>query len=880
MLTGKYSSAITLLIFILLLLPSTALSQFIYQDEPAISVLTDIQEKTGYRFLYRESLLANLSISIDANRNSLIDEVRISLNKNQLRLIPDASGDRFIVLPVHLNANQTASEYVIEGQVVDSKTGDRLPFSSISWIADGETGGTAASVAGSFSIQLPADLTKLSLTASFIGYEKETISIYPNNAESIRDITFRLSPEFILGSEIIVTGSHFYNPQNSALSGLIRTDRFSPMGDANAVRALQVLPAVQPATAINDGLSIRGSAPDGFHLELDGMKIFNQSHLFGLLDSFNGDAIRNSGFFYGVAPADEHTPAGGKLVLTTKNGSLNDTESTAGVSNTGIRATINGPLSRGTSSWLISGRISTMDELSWFNNDKIIQWGLDVDRPRSDITNQEIINSNLVTPQGSDVRFFDFHGKIYHESAGGKRTIFSTYLGGDRTSHLATRITRSNSLQDRFKEIDVETSNRWNNFATSVQHQRFISDDIFSNTLFGISAYETRFSKDDFIYTNFIRNSESLQSIVFTSPLSNKSTMNRFKFNQTLNFNLWGLAAKSGLQAMFHRGEYLEESFDRPNFYGKTTSFQTDIFTHVDWQATTYLDISTGIRVHHYSNGGFLKSSPRFSARLFNNRMISLHTGYSKNYQFVNRISFKNAVTADLWILADADQPPTSADQFTAGLEFKPFENLLIKTDVYRKKYENLRLHELNTSSLSSTLSNTPWYFQNSGEASGLESLIRLSGSVFSLTQTHTFSTVKLQNDLLNNGDEFYAPWDRRHAFGTLLEIPVTQSISLHASYTLATGTVDFLPSEQLSSGERLPDYRRLDLSASYAADFGEKKASVKFSVFNVTDRQNTWYREYQPVIFNRQTLPAIRAELVDVYDLGIQPSFELKLNF
>lgn len=881
MLTGKYSSAITLLIFILLLLPSTAFSQFIYEDEPAISVLTDIQEKSGYRFLYRESLIANLSISIDADRNSLIDDIRKSLRKKQLRLVPDTTGDRFIVLPFQPEAaNGPASEYIIEGQVVDAQTGDRLPYSTVSWKTEKQTGGVAASAAGHFSLKLPADASELSITASFVGYEEESISIHPKNCEPLGDLTFRLTPEFILGSEIIVTGTHFYNPQNSALSGLIRTDRFSPMGDGNAVRALQILPAVQPATAINDGLSIRGSAPDGFHLELDGMKIFNQSHLFGLLDSFNDDAIRNSGFFYGVAPAHEHTPSGGKLVLTTKNGSLNEPESTAGISNTSIRGTMNGPISRGTSSWLISGRISTMDELNWFNNDKIIQWGLDVDRPKSDITSREIVNSDLVTPRGSDVRFFDFHGKLYHEATDGTRTIFSTYLGGDRTSHSATRITRSNSLRDRFEEIDVETSNRWNNFASSLQHQRFITDEIFSSTLLGLSAYETTFSKDDFIYTNFIQNSESLQTIVFTSPLSNKSTMNRFKLNQVFDFPLGSLAAKAGVQAMFHRGEYLEESFDRPSFYEKTTSFQTDLFTHLDWQATPYLDISTGFRIHHYSNGGFIKSSPRFSARLFDGRMISFHAGYSKNHQFVNRISFKNAVTADLWILADSDQPPTSASQFTAGMEFKPFENLFIKADIYKKQYENLRLHELNTSSLSNTISDTPWYFQNRGDATGLESLIRLSGPFFYLTQTHTISTVKLQNDLLNSGEEFYAPWDRRHAFGTLLEVPVTKRISLYASYTLATGTVDFLPSEQLGSGERLPDYRRIDLSASYIAELGGKQASVKFSVFNVTDRQNTWYREYQPVIFTRQTVPAIRAELVDVYDLGIQPSFELKLNF
>jgi hypothetical protein len=882
MLTGKYFSAKTLLIFILFLLPSTAFSQFVYDNEPAISVLTDIQEKSEFRFLYRESLLADIRLSLNADKQSIIDELKTGLSNHNLRLKADLAGSRFLVLPQqNTGSNRQKDTHEIRGQIVDSQTGDRLPYGTISWKLNGLKKGVSASGSGDFSFDIPLSVSEVTITASYVGYQKESITLNINNDILFEDVTFRLSPEFVVGSEIIVTSSHFYTPQDSTFVGLIRTDRFSPLGDGNAVRALQILPSVQPATAINDGLSIRGSAPDGFHLELDGMKIFNQSHLFGLLDSFNEDAIRNSGFYYGIAPAHEHAPAGGKLQLTTKNGSVNQLEASAGISNTSIRATLHGPVRRGKSSWLFSGRLSTMDELQWFNNDKIIQWGLDVNRPRSEIENREIINSNLVTPLASDVRFFDIHGKFYSEASDGSRTIFSAYFGGDRTSHAATRITSSNSLRDRFEETDVETSNQWNNFASSVKHQRFLRDELYSNTLIGISAYETTFSKEDFIYTNFIQNNESIQTIVFTSPLSNQSTMNRLKINQTFDFFLGNLSAKAGLQGIYHLGEYLEESFDRPRYYKETSALQTDVFAHIDWQPYSFANISAGIRTHYYSNGNYIKGSPRLSVRFFDNQMVSAHAGYSKNHQFINRISFKNAVTADLWILADTDQPPTSADQFTAGLEFKPFSSLLLKTDFYKKNYRNLRLHELNTSSLSNTVSETPWYYQNSGDAVGLETMVRLSSGIFSITQTHTYSSIKLQNDLLNGGEEFYAPWDRRHSFGSLMELSITQNLSLFASYTASTGTIDTLPERGINStNTRLPNYHRLDLSANYLAAISNYKASFKFSIFNVTDRQNTWYREYQPVIFTRQTVPAIRAELVDVYDLGIQPSFEIKLIF
>lgn len=879
--TGKYVSAIGFLLFIFLLSPFTAVSQFIYDDEPAISVLADIQEKSSYRFLYRESLLADIRLSVNADEQTLIEELRKKLNTEQLQLKPDVSGGWYMILPLRASGkNKSAAEVRITGQIVDAQTGDRLPYSTVSWKAGAQTGGVAANNAGNFTFSLPANNPEATLTASFVGYQNESVTIDIREETVIDDLTIRIKPEFVLGSEIIVTGSNYFSRQDSSLAALVRSDRFSPLGDGNAIRALQILPSVQPVTAINDGLSIRGSAPDGFHLELDGITIFNQSHLFGLLDSFNNDAIRNSGFYYGIAPAHEDAPAGGKLLLTTKNGSLNRLEADAGISNTSIRTTINGPVKKGRSSWLLSGRISTMDELNWFNNNRIIQWGLDVDRPRSDIQSEEIVNSNLVTPQDSEVRFFDVHGKFYNEAANGSRTILSTYFGGDRTSHSATRITRSSSLRDRFEELGVETSNRWNNFASSVKHQRFITDEIYSTTLLGISAYETTFSKDDFIYTNFFQRGEALQTIVFTSPLSNKSTMNRFKIDQAFDFSAGPMFITAGLQSIYHRGEYLEESFDRSRFYEQTAAFQTDLFAHADWEATSFLDISAGFRTHYFSNGSYFKGSPRITFRLFDNRMLSFHAGYSKNHQFINRISFKNAVTADLWILADSDQAPTSASQITAGLDYRPTTGILLRTEAYHKQYKNMRLHELNAGSLANTVSETPWYFQNSGEAAGLESMVRISKGVLNITQTHTISSIKLQNDLLNNGESFYAPWDRRHSFATLLELSLTKGFSVFASYTAATGTINFIPGMQTNNDKRLPDYHRIDLSAMYSTEFIARKASFKISVFNVTDHQNTWYREYQPVIFTRQTVPAIRAELVDVYDLGIQPSFELKLSF
>lgn len=850
-----------------------------FENSSAIDVFEDIQQSSEFTFLYRESLVADLTISLSANHDSLVYDLRTALRPHDLTIRVDSIGQQLIVLPRAESAENNQNVSIL-GRVVDAETGERLAFSTISWREDGELRGQVTGNSAQFQVRFQSGQPAITLEASYVGYKKSSVILDLSSNKKINDLTIRLQPEPVSGSEIIVLSNSYYSPQDSSLTGLIKTDRFSPLGEDNAVRALQILPSVGATTAMNDGLNIRGSTPDGFHLELDGITIFNQSHLFGLLDSFNEDAVLNSGFFYDVAPAHVNSPIGGKLSLTTRNGSLQNTNIETGISNTSIKVTADGPLKRGKSSWLVSARSSYMNQINWFNNERLIRWGLDINRPGSEVSSAQNINSELITPRNSDVYYFDIHGKLNFEQQDGSRTMASIYFGGDRTSQFADRLTRNRSAEERFQTTEVETENRWNNFALSTQHQRSLTSSIFSNTTLAVSAYETLFSKDDFLYSSTSEIGESLQTTVFTYPLLNRSTMNRAKVDQTFDIFSEEFTIKTGFTGIYHRGEYREESFDRQQFYTRTSSLQADLFAQTELNPYDFLELQTGLRTHFYSAGNYFRLSPRIKGKLFKDRDVSLGLGYSKNHQFINRVGFSNAVTADVWILANEDQAPSSVDQFTSGIYLNPLPRLYFQVEGYLKHYENLRSHELNAQSLTNTFTDSPWFFGNEGEGKGVEFLSRYRSNYFTLTQTYTLSSMKLRNESINNGKEFYAPWDRTHSATTNLGIDVTPNIQLFAAFILAsgsvTGTYDFARNES----KRLGSYQRLDISVQFRKRFGGSSVSAKFSVFNVLDEQNPWYREYQPVIVTRNTVPAIRSEIVSVYDLGIQPSFEIKIDF
>jgi hypothetical protein len=632
---------------------------------------------------------------------------------------------------------------------------------------------------------------------------------------------------------------------------------------------------------LSDGLNIRGSTTDGFQVLVDDITIYNQSHLFGLVDSFNADILKRSGFFYDVAPAQFQAPPGGTLSLLTKTGSLDQLSGSAGLSNTSARISLEGPIQQGKSSWLISGRTSYMDTFNWFNNRDLVEWGLNVDRNRAVLDDNLIdFESRLVTPNQTDASFFDMHAKTYFETQSGNRIIISGYWGGDDTRQQSNRLYRSFSTNnpDNLQERNVSTTNDWQNAAGSIKYQRWFGDQLYSKTTVGTSIYETSFSKDDFTYIDIAQTQGALQAFVF--PFENQSVLNEIKAEQQLQLSTEHWFGTSGISYHYYLGEYLEDSFERPGYFSSQSSHQIDTYFQLDYSGIKLVDLFGGMRLHYYSNGKFLRWSPRAKITLFPDSNLSLSGGYSKNHQFLNKISLSNTVTSDIWILASNNQPPTSVDYFSAGIYYAPADWLYIQTEAYHKEFNNLRLHEINTFSLSNTFNNNPWYLQNNGTGKGLEFLLRNQFKYITINQTVALSEITLSNPEINNGTSFYADWDRTYRYTVSAELKPATNFSLYLSWIYASGTPNKLATFGPHNEQRLGNYYRTDISAEYSRSIGEADLTFSFTVYNLLDRKNPWYRDLSFVIDQSSPQNQFRSVPVDIYDIGIQPSFNIGVKF
>lgn len=850
---------------------------------PARAVLADWKNASGYRVLYRDALIAGATVAVGAETDTLA-ALAAAFRTRGLTVRIDTARRQVLIAPGR-PADARPTPTVVRGHVVDAVSGTRLPHATITWDEGDARRGVAANAAGAFQVRLPADGAPdgpLALRISYVGYEPAHVAV--DRRAPPEELAVRLQPRPAEGPEIVVSGSARRSGLDTTAQALVRPGLTTPFGESSVIRALQPLPAVSVTPALTNGLTVRGSRSDGFHVLLDGMPIYNQSHLFGTFDAFNEEALQRVGFFYDVAPADLPAPPGGTLAFTTRTGSQTAFRAHAGASNTALRATVEGPLAAGQGSVLLAGRHSYLNAVPWLGSETLIAQGLDVNPATSALPTPAVpLEDRLVTPNAPSARFYDVHGKVYYETPGARRLTASAYAGGDRTAQSAERLMLNSQAarpRDRIERRFVETTNRWGNEAVSLSVEQPWGDRAYSHTRAVVSRYHSTFAQDDFIYTRTDRPADGVRN--FVAPLSYDNTLTTWKLEQHVDIapshpGLWTVGgALHGFVAGYREASALQPAFDETR-----RSLLLDGFAQYDVAPAPWAALRLGLRAHYFSLGSYVRLSPRVQVQLSPARPVALHIGYSRNPQFVHRLALETTSSADVWITSNERNAPSHADHLSAGLTLTPAPATTLRADAYVKAIRNVWQHET-VNALRRTDASVlfaPWSTDNDAFARGLELMHQQRLGPVRWTTSYALSRVDLQSDRLSGGDRVPAAWDRRHQLTAQLQAARGAWTGALTGF-YATGTPNPWATWVEAEPDRLDAYHRLDASLSYRRAVGRATVELTASVFNVYDRANPWYRDPVAVLSRQGTRRRISFRVVDVYDLGVQPAFNVAVQF
>lgn len=846
---------------------------------PLLKVIHKMEQKTPYSFLYRDAVVAHIDVS-RLTDSTAVTHLSSMLSPYKIGVKIDTT--RHQVFLYELKYAKLQNPSVISGLVVDASTGSHLPFASIVWNKNGAVMGTTTGPNGHFNIDrtlLPLD-QKVNLKFSYLGYHSEAVTL--RIGEKIPGLTIRLAPDPIEMQDVVINGNAFYHTPNDPITTLAKLGQYSTVGESSSIRSLQTFPSVGLNIGLHEGLNIRGSEADGLKVLLDGAPIYNQSHLFGMLDIFNPSVLQTVAFHYDVVPAQYEAPFGGVLAFITQSGSQNKTGGSASLSNVAYSGTLDGPLLGGKGSWLLSGRHSYMNLVNWFNNDKLIEWGLNTNRRKGPVGQQQVrYDPNTQFPEKPSANFYDFHAKIMYEFPNGGRLNIGSYVGGDNTAQKVKQYAYTSnftSINDRIGFQQYKTINNWGNSLFDINLQEPLGEDVYYHSLVSYSLYHSQYSKDNFQYNR--KDASTGQVMTFEQPFSNHNDLRDFKVDQSFDIQTgWGIVTTG---ATYHRFNiiYSESSVWHPGYYQKFISNRLDIFSQYDITTPDLVNIHVGGRGIYFSDGNYLRFSPRISLLFLPDKPVSFSVGFSRNYEFLHRLNVYNETSSDLWIPTTNHQPPASDNYWTAGIYLHPFKHTYFQVEAYQKDMANLRLPDVTTRALTQTAINSPWFYRNNGYARGLEFLYQQHIGPFLWDNTFTWSRVRLQNKVLNNGKPYYAEWDHTYKVTSGFQLSVFSRFDLSLNWMFASGAPNQLALSNPSEKPRLPDYSRLDASIVFHTLQVRPRFSITLSFINLLNQNNVWYRE-NTLVIDRSITPAQLSYVpVDVFDLGFQPSFKIRWEF
>ena len=260
-----------------------------------------------------------------------------------------------LVIPLGMRAQHT-----ISGTITDNTTGETLIGATVLDTRSGK--GTITNVNGRYTLTLKENTATLRVT--FVGYEPihDTLHLKGNLTRN-----YRLRPSIQL-NEVVVTAQRINSRESSQMSAIeipVEQIKSVPVlfGEADIIKAIQLLPGVQSGNEGTGGMYVRGGGPDENLFLLDGIPLYNVNHLGGFFSAFNADAVKNVTLYKGSFPARFGGRLSSVLDVTTNNGNDREIHGNASIGFISAKFNLEGPIVKEKTTFCLSARRTYADFL-------------------------------------------------------------------------------------------------------------------------------------------------------------------------------------------------------------------------------------------------------------------------------------------------------------------------------------------------------------------------------------------------------------------------------------------------------------------------------------------------------------------------------------
>jgi hypothetical protein len=487
--------------------------------------------------------------------------------------------------------------------------------------------------------------------------------------------------------------------------------------------------------------------------------------------------------------------------------------------------------------------------------------------------------------------FYDLNGKYTYTA--NDRNIFSlSYYSGSDDLDNSRELGIPGSLSSMLNSSSITDLTKYGNLGASAKWSSRWNSRLYSNSLVSYSGY---FSDRNRSTSSSVTDSAGATSNIFNGTFENND-LKDFSAKSDWEYAL-GNRAKLlfGGFGSLQDIRYVYAQNDTSTLINQHNSGVTaGGYAELEMDAGK-LRIQPGLRLTHYNVTGKAYLEPRLSASYALDDQWTLKGATGQFYQFANRVIREDilAGSRDFWVLADGNNIPVgSAFHYIAGASYET-GSFLWSVEGYYKTLTGLTeysLRQLRTGGFrNGTVTLEENFYNGKGYARGMEFLLQKKTGRYTGWIGYTLG--EAYNNFSVYGDDYFpASHDVTHEFKSInmyhygrWTLSATWIYASGKPYTAPIGsfTIDKPGAGTITSltitgknTERLPAYHRLDAALTYdlIKVNTSKVGSIGFSLFNIYNRVNTWYREYQ--------LQGNQVISTDVNYMGLTPNLTLTLKW
>jgi len=612
-------------------------------------------------------------------------------------------------------------------------------------------------------------------------------------------------------------------------------------GEKDLVKTIQLLPGVKSNGEGTNGFSVRGGATDQNLIQLDEAPVYNASHMLGIFSAFNSDAIKDATIIKGNSPAQFGGRLSSVLDVKMKEGNNKDFHASGGLGLISSRLTLEGPIQKDKSSFIISGRRTYADLFA----------GL--------------------LPDMKDIKlyFYDLNAKANIWLNPRNRIYFSGYFGKDVVG------------------VSKVFGSKWGNTTGTIRWNSILNTKLFSNTSFIYSNYDFNvgFQSDgnEVNFNSHIKDINLKQD--FTFYLNSKNTL-RFGFNAIHHTITPTRAGGTDIVSDKKSRKGLENAAYLGNSYKASDRI------HIDYGLRySFYNILGGDTYNIYEGNKIVRSislekgkigktyynlEPRISTNYKLSNTANLKMGFARNTQNLHLMSNSTGGSpTDQWIGNSYNIRPEIADQVSVGYG-KTFKNNVF--DFSAEAYFKVMRHQVDYrdgADINTVPDIESELLFGKGRAYGLELLLKKKAGKLTGWIGYTLSKTERKIAGINSGEWYNAKQDRTHDLSIVGIYTLSPRWTVSGTFIYSTGNAVTFPTGKYElngmtiyqyggrNADRMPATHRMDISFTYEKQSNRRfQGSWNFGLYNIYGRKNPYSISFKENKDNPKIIDAVQTSL------------------